>query len=175
MPKPGSKTVVANNAPASAPVGGWLVLIFIVAFTAWVWRWQSSSNDREPVGPNDNQEVIDTKPDDKPDDKPAPTPTPSPTADLKDCVLIAVFDRKTVASDLEYTATIQNDSFWESAKSIVKDVEFLEDDDTAGKTALAVVKQPAPVVFVLKTKTKKLVLYIPFPKGGTSEIEKRLK
>jgi hypothetical protein len=171
MPKPGSKTVVANNAPASAPVGGWLVLIFIVAFAAWVWRWQSSSNDREPVGPNDNQEVIDTKP----DDKPVPSPTPSPTADLKDCVLIAVFDRKTVASDLEYTATIQNDSFWESAKSIVKDVEFLEDDDTAGKTALAVVKQPAPVVFLFNTKTKKLVWSMPLPKGGTSEIEKRLK
>lgn len=171
MPKPGSRSVVVNTSPTQPPIGGWVIVLVTIALIAWVWRFQSSSDDREPVGPNDNQEVIDTKPDDKPDDKPAPTPT----ADLKDCVLIAVFDRKTVASDLEYTATIQNDSFWESAKSIVKDVEFLEDDDTAGKTALAVVKQPAPVVFLFDTKTKKLVWSMPLPKGGTSEIEKRLK
>ena len=169
MPKPGSRSVVQQSSTCP-PIGGWVVLLFIVAFLAWVWRWQSSLDDA-PKPPDDNQQQVEPAP--KPDDK--PTPAPAPTADLKDCVLIAVFDKKSIAADPEYTATVQNDAFWESAKSLVKDVEFLEDDDATGKAVLAIVKQPAPIVCLFNSKTKKLVWSMPLPKGGVSEIEKRLK
>jgi len=169
MPKPGSRTETSQP-----PLGGWIVMLFVIAFVAWVWRWQSSLDDSPVVDPNDKHEIqLDTNPDDK--TTPSPTPNPGPSADLKDCVLIAVFDKKSIAQDAGYTATIQNDTFWQSAKAIVKDVEFLEDDDTTGKAALVVAKQPAPVVFLFNAKAKQVVWAMPLPKGGVSEIEKRLK
>jgi hypothetical protein len=164
MPKPNAtrQPVTQNSNP---PVMGWIVMIAIVAFIVWGLRlWQPSTNDHKQ---DQQQQVIDQG------DKQPPKPD---TTGLKECLLIVVFDKKSVNENVDYTITLQNDKFWkEFAPSVVKKVEFLEDDDDIGKKALAAANAAAPVVMLFNSTTKKLVWAIPLPKGGTSEIERRLK
>jgi hypothetical protein len=73
-------------------------------------------------------------------------------------------------------ATLQNDTFWRvTAPSIVKDVEFLEDDDDKGKKLISFAGIPAPIVMLYNVQTKKVVWTIPLPKGSVTEIERKLK
>jgi hypothetical protein len=91
-------------------------------------------------------------------------------------LLLVVRDAKSTNESAEYTATLQNDTFWRvTAPSIVKDVEFLEDDDEPSKKLIAAAGIPAPFVMLLNAKSKKMVWSIPLPKGSVSEIERKLK
>lgn len=120
---------------------------------------ESDSNPK----PDDHKQVI--------DDKPTP-----PAAGLKDCLLLVVRDAKTTNQVPEYVATLQNDTFWRvAAPSIVKDVEFLEDDDDTSKKLMKVAGIPTPFVMLFNSKTKKMVWAIPLPKSNVSEIESKLK
>lgn len=120
-----------------------------------------SDSNTKPI--DDQKQVI--------DDKPTP-----PNAGLKDCLLLVVRDTKTTNLVPEYVATLQNDTFWRvTAPSIVKDVEFLEDDDETSKKLINVAGIPAPFVMLFNAKTRKMVWSIPLPKGNVSEIERKLK
>lgn len=122
-------------------------------------------------GPIDEQkQIVDDRTQPTP---PKPTP-PSPA--LKDCLLLVVRDAKSTNDSPEYMATLQNDTFWRvTAPSIVKDVEFLEDDDDKGKKLISFAGIPAPIVMLYNVQTKKVVWTIPLPKGSVSEIERKLK
>lgn len=126
----------------------------------------NDANDRDQH--HDQKQVIDDR-----HDSPKPTP---PSASLKDCLLIVVRDAKSTNESAEYTATLQNDTFWRvTAPSIVKDVEFLEDDDDTSKKLITAAGIQAPFVMLFNAKTKKVVWSIPLPKGSVSEIERKLK
>jgi hypothetical protein len=116
----------------------------------------------------DQKQVIDDK-------QYTPKPMP-PNASLKDCLLLVVRDAKSTNESAEYTATLQNDTFWRvTAPSIVKDVEFLEDDDDTSKKLITAAGIPAPFVMLFNSASKKMVWSIPLPKGSVSEIERKLK
>lgn len=167
MPKPGSRPiaqpVVVNQGP---PVLGWIVLLAIIAVSVWLWRLNAINIENNQH--DQQQQVVDDK-------KPTPAPAPDRT-ELKECVLLVIADKKSVNEDLDYSITLQDDKFWrETAPAIVKDVEFLDDDDEPAKVVLAAAKASAPLVALFNVATKKFVWTIPFPKGGTSEIERKLK
>ncbi len=167
MPKPTSRPVLSQPVPTQqTPFLGWIVVLAIAAFIALLVR----SND----GTNDQKQVIDQNQEQK-EDKAKPDPQADKGA-FKDCVLLAVYDKKAVNEDIGYLATLQDDAFWSDvAPTIVKDVEFIASTDDIGKKAIAAANIPAPFVMLLNTKSKKPLWTIPMPKGGTSEIAKRLK
>lgn len=146
-----------------------LAIAFVCGAFVWSFLLRELGNehiDRDQS--QDQKQVIDDR-----QDSPKPTP---PNASLKDCVLFVVRDAKSTNESAEYTATLQNDTFWRvTAPSIVKDVEFLEDDDDNGKKLIAVAGIPAPFVLLYNAKTKKVGWSIPLPKGSVSEIERKLK
>lgn len=165
MPKPGSKAV--STTATKQPVVGWIILLAAIAACAWMWRFNSPVIDNHPQ--DEKHQVVDDK-------KPQPQPSPVDRTELKECILLAVFNKKTVNEDLDYSITLQDDKFWrETATSIVKDVEFLGDEDETGKVVLSAAKSSAPLVALFNVKTKKIVWSMPLPKGGTSEIERKLK
>ncbi len=163
MPKPGTRK------SESQPVFGWIVIAFIGFVAALMLGAFDGEQQRKPI---DDTVIDQTIVDDKkqPDD-----PKPQPSGNLKDCVLLVVHDKKTTSESVEYTTTIQDDTFWDNAAKVVKDVEFLEDDDELGKKWLATAKATAPIVLLVNTSTKKLEWSMPLPKGTTEPIAKRLK
>ena len=164
MPKPGTR-----KDSESQPVFGWIVIAFIGFVAAWMLGAFDGEQQRKPI---DDTVIDQTIVDDKkqPDD-----PKPQPSGSLKDCVLLVVHDKKTTSESVEYTTTIQDDTFWDNAAKVVKDVEFLEDDDELGKKWLATAKATAPIVLLVNTSTKKLEWSMPLPMGTTEPIAKRLK
>lgn len=146
------------------PLAGAFLLGALSAFVV-IRELGNESSDRDQS--QDQKQVID---DGEKKDKDIPN------AGLKDCKLIVIRDAKSTNEDSGWRATLQNDTFWRvTAPSIVKDVEFLEDDDAASKNAITVAGIAPPFVLLANSKTKKMVWVIPLPKNGVSEIERKLK
>jgi hypothetical protein len=159
MPKPGS-----SRNQESAPVLGWIVLILIGLAAFWIVGGTHPEDRKQ----SDTIIVNDDK-------KQSDDPKPQPSGNLKDCVLLVIHDKKTTSESIEYTTTIQDDAFWDRAATLVKDVEFLEDDDDIGKKWLSTSKGSSPLVLLVNTASKKIEWSMPLPKGTTEPIAKRLQ
>lgn len=161
--QPVAPAVPVTVTPAASGRPDWNWLIMLVLVIALVYTI---------VARNDVRPTPEPKPDDQQQVEPGPWPS---SLVLKDHILVVVRDKKTLNEDVEYAITMQDDEFWSWAKSVCADVEMLEDDDELAVAVLAKIKDKAPCVALINTKTKQAAWSMPLPKGGTDSIRSKLK
>jgi hypothetical protein len=124
---------------------------------------------------NDVQPTPEPKPDDK-KERVEPSPSPSPSIDLKECALVVIRDKKTLNDDVDYTITMQDDEFWGWAKSVLGDIETLEDEDELAVRLLGKIQgdKSLPLVALFDSKSN-CIWSMPLPKGTTDPIRSKLK
>jgi hypothetical protein len=123
---------------------------------------------------NDIQPTPEPRPDDK-KEQVEPSP-PSPSVDLKQCALVVIRDKKTLNDQVDYTITMQDDEFWGWAKSVLGDIETLEDEDELAVRLLSNIPgdKTLPLVALFDSKSN-CIWSMPLPKGTTDPIRSKLK
>jgi hypothetical protein len=155
----------APKQPEPTNLSGVFNLIAVVALAVVLVFLLARRNDVQPT------------PEPKPDDqKEQVEPAPSPSVNLKECALVVIRDKKTLNDEVDYTITMQDDEFWGWAKSVLGDIETLEDEDELAVKLLGKIQgdKSLPLVALFDSKSS-CIWSMPLPKGTTDPIRSKLK